>query len=182
MNFKFLIVFFTSFAFAGLAGAGEKQEIKMAVEVVEDGTGGEPVVIELNSEDLDFDIFSMADGEMQSITDENGQNILITRVGDGYTLNVDGREIEMPGFDEAIHIGHETVDHKIVKHEVDGALDSTMIITGKPIDEATQQAIEALLESAGYDDDVQFIDHGGAEGEKRIQIKKVERRVESPQT
>ncbi|MEM7433395.1 MAG: hypothetical protein AAF351_15840 [Pseudomonadota bacterium] len=185
MNLPVLITFFSALAFAGLADAGEvyeEHEVKMAIAVVDDNSnGGEPTRIEINSDDLDFDIFEMQEGETKSIVDENGRSILITRAADGLNLNIDGKDIEVPLFGEAGEYEHDVVKHKIVKHEMHGGPDSTMIISAKPIDEVTQQAIQQLLESAGYDSGVEFIDHGG-NGEKQIQIKKVERRVESPQT
>jgi hypothetical protein len=35
----------------------------------------------------------------------------------------------------------------------------TMIVTPKPVDEATQQAIRSLLEAAGHGSEVHFVDH-----------------------
>ena len=61
------------------------------------------------------------------------------------------------------------------------AMSGTMIVSPQPIDDATQQAIKSLLESAGYGSEVEFIDHDGA-GHGQVMIKKVEKVVESPQT
>jgi hypothetical protein len=55
-----------------------------------------------------------------------------------------------------------------------------MIMSPKPIDAATQQAIKSLLESAGYGSEVNFIDHEAA-GHRKVMIKKVEQVVENPE-
>ena len=57
-------------------------------------------------------------------------------------------------------------------------MDDTMIISPKPIDDATQQAIRSLLESAGYGSDVGFIDREAAHG-GQVWIKKIEKTVEN---
>ncbi len=53
----------------------------------------------------------------------------------------------------------------------------TMIQTSKPVDEATQQAIKSLLESAGNSGDVQFIDRDSVH-EAYKQVRVIEERVE----
>jgi hypothetical protein len=60
-------------------------------------------------------------------------------------------------------------------------MDGTMIISAKPIDDATQQQIKLLLESAGYDSDVNFIDREEVHGE-RVFIKRIVETDESPRS
>jgi hypothetical protein len=55
-------------------------------------------------------------------------------------------------------------------------MDGTMIMTGKPVDEATQQAIRSLLESAGHGSEVRFIDREGIHEEHQVHV--IEKRVE----
>lgn len=146
----------------------------------------------INSDDLGFDLHEMQEGESRSIIDESGQNILITRTGDGFNINIDGETIELPGFQGngkhgMVWVGEDDgseVDVHVM-HDAEvttmHAMNNTMIISAKPIDAATQQAIKDLLGSAGYDSEVNFIDRDAAHG-RRVMIRKVERVVESPQT
>jgi len=155
---------------------------------------GEDVRIKINSEELGFDLrdlHGMQEGENRSIIDESGRNILVTREADGFTLNIDGEIIELPMMfgrhhamdwsedgeevDVNVHIMHRT--QLAGRHDMNG----TMIISGKPIDAATQQQIKLLLESAGYDRDVNFIDREVVHGE-RVFIKRIVETDESPRS
>ena len=171
---------------AAAAFAGEEVKTKIAIAVVGDDGNGE-VHFKLNSDDLGFDLHDMQEGENRSIVDESGRTILITREADGFSFDVDGRTIKMPLF-EGGHHGSVWVDGDDVgdfdvhvmrnaHFQTAGAMDGVTIISAKPIDEATQQAIESLLESSGQGDNVRFIDidraHGGTHRIKVIQ-KKVE--------
>jgi len=155
---------------------------------------GEDVRIKINSEELGFDLrdlHGMQEGENRSIIDESGRNILVTREADGFTLNIDGELIELPMMfgrhhamdwsedgeevDVNVHVMHRT--QLAGRHDMNG----TMIISGKPIDAATQQQIKLLLESAGYDRDVNFIDREVVHGE-RVFIKRIVETDESPRS
>ena len=152
---------------------------------------GDDLRIVLDSEELGFDLHSMQEGENRSIIDESGRSILITRGADGFTFNVDGEIVEMPVLfgehhgmawsedgdevDVNVHVMHRA---KIARmHGMDG----TMIISRDPIDDATQQAIKSLLESAGYESEVNFIDREEAHGEQVI-IKKFTKTDENPRS
>ena len=55
----------------------------------------------------------------------------------------------------------------------------TVIISGEPIDAATQDVIRTALQSAGHDSDVTFIDREvHADGEKHVKIIKKHKHVE----
>jgi len=154
----------------------------------------EDVRIVINSEELGFDLHDlhgMQEGENRSIVDESGRNILITREADGFTLNIDGEIIELPMMfgghhamawsedgdevDVNVHVMHRT--QLAGRHGMDG----TMIVSRKPIDDETQQKIKSLLESAGYESDVSFIDREAAHGEQII-IKKFTKTDENPRS
>ena len=175
---------------AGSAMAGDAAKMKMAIEVVgEDGVNGKHFMIK--SDDLGFDLEDLQVGESRSIVDEAGQNILVTRGQDGFSFNIDGETIELPDFQGGEHGGMHWVaagDDDVNVHVMRDVnvttmkeMSGTMILSPKPIDAATQQAIKSLLESAGYGREVNFVDHEGAENRK-VMIKKVERVVENPQT
>ena len=177
---------------AGSALAGEDVRMKIAVAVVDDASGDE-TRFEINTKDLGFDLHDMQEGENRSIIDESGRNILITRENDGFTLNIDGKIIELPallGEHHGMLMAGDgdgdlaDMDVRVMHHGGPMAMhglhemDDTMIISPKPIDDATQQAIKSLLESAGYGSDVSFIDRQAAHG-GRIRIKRIEKTVEN---
>jgi len=154
---------------AVVALAGEEMRTNIAIAVVDDSDG--EVRIELDSDDLGFNLHDMQEGENRSIVDKSGRTILVTREADGFTFDVDGKTIKMPAFDGDHHgmvwvdADHdEDIDVRVMKDAsfvTAGSMDGIMIMSGKPIDEATQQAITSLLESAGHGSDVRFIDHDG---------------------
>lgn len=175
MDFRKILCGVVAVGLAGGALADDEKKMKMEIAVVGDNGGGEKH-FRINSDDLGFDLHDMQEGESRSIVDETGQNILITRTSDGYSFNIDGEKIDMP---------HFAGNGRHVRHEVDTGpmhdMSETTIISAKPIDAATQQAIMDLLGSAGYDSEVSFIDRDAAHGGK-VMIRKIEKVVESPQT
>ena len=88
----------------------------------------------------------------------------------GMVWSEDGEEVDVNR-----HVIHRT--QIAGRHDMNG----TMIISGKPIDAATQQQIKLLLESAGYDSDVNFIDREVVDGE-RVFIKRIVETDESPRS
>ncbi len=191
MNFRNAFFSALLVGLAAAAVAGDEAEMNIAIEVVgEDGLHGRHFMI--NSADFGFDLDEMQVGESRSIVDESGRAILVTRGEEGFSFNIDGETIELPhlaggehggmhwvgGGDDADINVHVMRDINVTTlHEMSG----TTIMSPKPIDAATQQAIKSLLESAGYGDEVSFVDHERAE-QGRVMIRKVERIVESPQT
>lgn len=156
--------------------AGDAAKMKIAIEVVgEDGNHGKNFMI--NSDDLGFDLNEMQVGESRSIVDESGQTVLITRGEEGFSFNIDGETIELPKFEG----GEHSEMHWVTAGDDSDVMSGTMIMSPKPIDDATRQAIRSLLESAGYGSEVEFIDHDNAEHGK-VMIKKIARVVEIPQT
>ena len=191
MKFRKLLLGVVAIGLAGSALAGEDTKIEMKIAVM-DGEGDDGVHFSIDSDNLDFDLADMQEGESRSIIDEAGRSILITRQGDGYTFNIDGETIELPGLMGDEHHGmvwvgkgdDSDVDFHVLRDSnftMMHAENETMILSPKPIDEATQQAIKSLLESAGYGGDVNFVDRSDAHG-GNVMIKKVKRISESPQT
>lgn len=155
---------------------------------------GEDMRIVINSEELGFDLrdlHGMQEGENRSIVDESGRNILITREADGFTLNIDGEIIELPMLFGGHHAmawseDGDEVDvnvHVMHRKQLFGrhGMDGTMIVSPKPIDDDTQQQIKLLLESAGYESEVNFIDRE-AMHDGQVIIKRIEKTVENPRS
>lgn len=161
---------------AGTVCAGDaRHEMKI---VIEDDQPGEELRIELDSEALGFKLHELQVGETRSVVDGEGRPVLITRTEDGFTFDVEGRTIELPAM--PAHGGEHERKHKFVMRRGGGPMHAPgdiMILSGAPIDAATQDAIRSLLQGAGHDGEVRFIDHPMPPGaEKRVRI--VEKRVE----
>jgi hypothetical protein len=76
--------------------AEERQEMKI---VVAGALPEESATIHwIGSGDAGLDIHSMQVGETQSIVDEAGRAVLITREEEGFRFDVDGQTIVMPAF------------------------------------------------------------------------------------
>jgi hypothetical protein len=196
MNFGKLLLSVVAVGLASAALAEDDVKMTMAIAVVDDD-GGNERNFKINSDDLGFDLQEMQEGENRSIVDESGKNILVTRTSDGFSFNIDGETIDLPALhgeghhgmvwvgdgdasEVDVHVMHDT--NVTMMHEMnDTMINNTMIISGKPIDAATQQAIRDLLGSSGYASEVSFIDRDAAH-DGNVIIKKVERIVESPQT
>ena len=162
MNLNKTSVLIAACLFATNAFCGE--QIHHKVEVVVVGADGDGETrIELDSDDLGFDLHDMQVGENQSIVDKDGRSILVTRMEEGFTFEVDGKTITMPALEGLggagfwINDGDHTTDFDVhVMH--DGMFaksigtEGVMIFSSKEIDAATQQVIRTALESAGHSD------------------------------
>ncbi len=176
-----------TFAVAALmlaSSAMAEKDMQMHIKIaIDDGSGGEGIFLNLDSETMGFALHDMQVGEIQSVVDESGRSILITREENGIKFEVDGKTINMPLFDA----GHDAIwiddgsdkDIDVRIHRVGrfiGGDDSAgiMIISGKTIDDATQESIKKLLLSSGYDDGVDFMSGGETDGRmhKTIIIKR----------
>lgn len=170
------------------AFAGEEMQMKIAV--VKDGGDGD-VRIELDSDDIGFNLDELQEGESRSVVDKSGQSILITRTAEGYTFNVDGETIDMPmiggDHDGLVWIGEDgdtDVDFHVMRKAKfigEDRMGGTMIMSAEPIDETTQQLIKSALESAGHEAEVHFATHemhhrAGYSGMHRVKV--IEKLVE----
>lgn len=171
MKFKQVAVLAATVLFATAAFSGDKVHQKMEVKVVSaDGTD-EPVVV-LDSESLGFDMYEMQVGENRSVIDKNGRAVLLSRNEDGFSLDVDGKTIDLPPMrghlrDRAWVHGARDLDTDVhfIKGHADGGptdVDGVLIFSSKEIDAATQDLIRATLKAAGHSD-VRFAgsDDGG---------------------
>ena len=182
MNVLKTTVFAAALVLAGMASAGEQHEMKVRV-VIADKDNGEGIHLNLDSDDLGFDLSEMQEGETRSIIDESGRSILITREATGYEFNVDGKIIDMPLFG-AEHgttwidsEGGDNVEVHVIQDSqfVSGGLDGVTILSSQPIDEVTQEGIKSLLTSSGHSGEVEFIDtDNGPHGMHEVRIIKKE--------
>lgn len=182
MKFKQFAVFVVIGLFASTVWSGEKAHQKIEVKVISDDGEGQTHLI-LDSDELGFNLHEMQVGENQSIVDKDGRAVLVTRNENGFSFDVDGKTIEMPAFD-GLHENNVWISDGGSAPEVDVQIrtlgggmgrhhgmapramfaeEGVMIISGKKIDDATQQVIRTALESAGHES-VHFAggDEGGA--------------------
>jgi hypothetical protein len=170
-----------------LAGQDEVVDFKIAI-AHDDGDGAGEMMINLSSSDMGFNMRDMQEGETRSIVDESGRNILVTRTADGFDLNVDGKTIELPdvtggahgmvwvdgehGEDVDVQVLHEGNMTASSTAEFVGGPGGITILSGEPIDGATQEGIKSLLMSAGHSSEVVFVDresaHSGVHGMKVV--------------
>ena len=75
-----------TFAVASLMPAGiamAEKDMEMEIKIaIDDGSDGELVFLNLDSENMGFALHDMQVGEIQSVVDESGRSILITREED----------------------------------------------------------------------------------------------------
>jgi hypothetical protein len=186
MKFKQIAVLVAAASLAAAAIAGEEIRHKMAIAVIDEDGSGE-TRIELDGDDLGFSLHDMQEGENRSIIDKSGRTILVTREADGFRFDVDGKTIRMPAFDGHhegavwmsdgditdvdLHVMHDA--GTATAHSMDGV----MIISEKPVDDATRQAIKSMLESAGHGSEVRFVDsESGMGGAHKVRV--IEKKVE----
>ena len=171
----------------------EKHEVRIVVAGAS-GDGGE--TFHWTSDGSDIDLQNMQVGETRSIVDDAGRTVLVTKEEDGLSFLVDGKTVKVPDFDErgmgvAIVDGSDVttdIDVEIIgdhdvhttgnsvairAHEADGVT----IISSEPLDASVQESIRSVLQSAGRDDEVTFIDASG-DG-KRVKV--IRKRVEVTQ-
>jgi hypothetical protein len=135
-----------------------------------DGAGGEPVRIELSGKELGFDLQDLQFGESRSVVDSSGRSILITRTETGYDFAVDGRTISMPAFEQHAELV-EIVNPSAAEFDIqvnsgmafaEAVPAGIMVITPDPLDESTQASIRSVLQAAGHDETITFIDQSAA--------------------
>jgi hypothetical protein len=176
-----LAAFAVLLIFGATTFAQEEHEMKFEIIVAEDGAD-KTTSFSWSGADADFDMQDMQVGESRSIIDDSGKSVLITRETDGFKIDVDGKTIMMPEMPEmgvhATHMafvdgGEMDIDVQVIGHEgfmTSGGPEGVTIITDEALDDSTKASIEAVLQSAGRDDKVIFIDgSGGADG-KHVKI------------
>lgn len=172
------------------AFAGQEVEHKTAIKViVADDETSEPTTFEWTSDGEDARLDDMQVGETRTVTDDSGRTVLVTREEDGYNFDVDGRSVKMPDFGaHGTHMMVMSADGGDFEYdmEVDGehhvvmkrlhAPEGVTIISDEPLDASVQESIRSVLQSAGRDDEITFID-GSADGEER-EMRVIKKKVE----
>lgn len=116
----------------GIAVADDSQHVEIAV--IENQGDHDPITIQLDSDDLGFNLHDMQEGENQAFVDKEGRTVLVTRTADGFSFNVDGKTVDVPMLsgdhhgmvmvqgDQTANIDFEVI-HEVIEDEIahDGA-------------------------------------------------------------
>lgn len=188
-NFSLILL---CFGLTAIALAEEEAKLNMTISVT-GGTNDGDIQLDFDSSDPGFDLHEMLEGENRSIIDKSGRSILVTREADGLRFDVDGKTITMPVFNgevpgamwvgdanhgnRNVHVMHGAVMPGMRSMSGIGPMQGVTIVSEKSIDDATQQAIRSLLESAGHGEEVRFLGtDSGPDGVHGVRV--IERTVE----
>jgi hypothetical protein len=166
------------FGAAALADVEEKREMKI---VIAGASSDGNTTLHWTSDEPGFDMESMQLGETQSIVDESGRSVLVTREAEGFRFDVDGKTIVVPdmgahGAYMAFGDGSDFTadfdiavmgDHQMMSSHGAGGV---TIISNEALDATTQESIKAVLQSAGRNEEVTFIDNSGGSDGRHIKI------------
>ena len=177
---KKLLVLFWAFLLAAAAIAGEEQRTRIEIAIDNEESGQRS--FKFDSADAGFNMHDMAVGETRELTGESGNTAQLPRTEDGFVLDDDGEKIDLSDLHDAdeARIVHVDRDHRkkrkkvrMIKSDDDN---SVTVISDKAIDEETRERIREVLESAGQDGEVVFIDRnelradGGAHERTEVRV------------
>ncbi len=150
---------------AGTVASAGPEESTAVIVAIEGEAAHAMTTIHLAGANMDFDLEDMQVGESRSLVDQSGRAILITRQEDGYEFNVDGKNIDVPYFPGnythgAVNMATPVDVHAFGAHSIamTAASDNIVVMSGEALDASTQESIRAVLQSAGHDSEVRFID------------------------
>ena len=181
------LILFTILSFVLVHGTALAQQaerhaaVKIVIDTEQDG---ESSSFEWTSDDMQFDLHDRAVGETRSFTDDAGRNVTVTRSEDGMSFAVDGKTIDMPMMGpHGRHMafagdGEVDVDVEVFggPHAMHAApMKGVTIISDTPLDSSVRESIKSVLQSAGHDAEITFID-GSGEGGKEVRV--IKRKIE----
>ena len=168
MRLRTFAVFLWCFLIGSAAVASEERrtEIKIAVDSDENGLSE----FRFDSQDAGFDIDELEVGETKTYTDDDGNEVQVTRNEDGFEFDVAGETIVVA---DATHDENVLIEkhHKVHVVTTDDDVGVT-IISGDEIDADTRTRIEQALKDAGKDGEILFIDGSELSGDERADRKR----------
>ncbi len=180
VNLRTFAVFFWGFLIAGAAIAGEQHRAEIKIEI--DGDDNGHSVFKFDSQDSGIDLYELEVGETKTYTDDDGNEVKVTRDENGFEFDVAGEKIVVADVmhDEhdlkMLHLAHEGENVVVEKHhkvhmvKTDDDVGVT-IISGDEIDADTRAKIEQILKEAGKDGEVLYIDGSELSGDERADRK-----------
>lgn len=176
-----------SVALAGLVamGSGIADEPKIQQHSVYElkvvNGDGAPIDVRLDSDELGFDVFDLAEGDSHSFTTDDGRPVTISNVEGEIWLDVDGELTELSG----LHGGRHAMkmldlgsDNAALGHAMGIHHRGITIRSGDPLDEETKARIVQANQDAGVDqeiffaEDMQFewVTAGDLEGDYDVEV------------
>jgi hypothetical protein len=158
----------------------------MKIEVAIDGDGQDHRIFEWHGDGTTID--DLAVGESKTITDDDGNEIMLKRTEKGLEIEVEGETIDIAGLDEdhELHAMDDVVvkthaDHRVKVIKTDGEMGVT-IISSDALDDKTRARLEEVLKEAGKDGEIMFIDGSELGGEEqagtRREIRVIRKKVD----
>ena len=166
-----VLAFFMALTGLGVATAGEDDR-KIEINIEKSGDAGDARIHWVGD---GADIDGLEVGESRTLDD----GVVVTRVEEGLTIALDGESIVIPDVGDlgadatnAIFVAGDAIDEdvhvRVVRahagHDKGIAMGAghpgIMIASGKEIDAATQETLRSVLATAGYEDEVHFIQPG----------------------
>lgn len=185
MIFQKTAVLIWAILLATAAIAGEEHRTKIEIQVDDDESGLQS--FKFDSEDAGFNLHDLAVGETRVLTGESGNTAQVTRTEDGFEMEVNGEKIDLGGMHDmdGMKGKHRVAVHGAMKKHKKVRMIRTdddhgvTVISGEAIDDATRDRIREVLESAGHDGEVLFIDSNeltadGVHGRHEVRIIKKE--------
>lgn len=153
----------------GMMKKVESHEV-LAFEFSDDDSG-EPVRISLDSEETGFRLEDLAPGDSRTVTDAYGQTVTVTRGADGFQLALNGRTYDVPAPETSamthVHRGEVEMIHEGDRKHADmhreirivqGDDDGFLLISPRPLDEATEQQIRDAFAAIGLEGELRILD------------------------
>ena len=180
VSIRTIAVIFWGFLIAGAAIAGEEHRAEIRIEI--DGDDNGTSVFKFDSQDSGIDLYELEVGESKTYTDDDGNEVTVTRDENGFEFDVAGEKIVVADVmhDEhdlkMLHLAHEGENIVVEKHhkvhmvQTDNDVGVT-IISGDEIDADTRARIEKVLKEAGKDGEILFIDGSELSGDERAERK-----------
>ena len=185
MMLKKYLVLIWAILLAGSAAAGDRQHAVIKIAIADDDQGRQTFMFD--SDHTGLDLQNMAVGEARTLTDASGNVATVSRTMDGFELDVAGETVALPMFDSAhdpdtfLHEdgsqgdAHAIKKIKMIKTEDD---EGVTVISGVVIDEATRQKIRNVLETAGHDVEIEFIDGSEFDDGVRRHVRVIRKEVD----
>lgn len=158
--------------------ASEQHRTEIRIEL--DGDDNGQRVLSFDSQDSGIDLYELEVGESKTYTDEEGNEVAVKRNEDGFEFDVAGEKIVVADVMhdehslEKLQLAHEKEDVIVKKHRKVHVVNTddevgVTIISGDEIDADTRARIEQVLEEAGKDGEILFIDGSELSGDERAE-------------
>ncbi|WP_196140299.1 hypothetical protein [Aliikangiella sp. G2MR2-5] len=146
-----LATVFGALAFASFSAiASEKEPHQVLINI--NKTNNEDAVVDLkvDGESDSFDLPELNVGESKTFTTQSGKSVVATKTENGYKINVEGKELDIPVFTGKL--GAKL--HKSMPFQ--GIHEDVVTITGIELDENQKQIIRDAFVAAGVNKKVKF--------------------------